>query len=279
MALIKCPHCGQQVSDKAVFCPHCKERLIEDEKIICAECGAEIPANSETCPNCGAPVVKDDRLQKVELTKIATPRINSKTKKYALIGFICVALIACAIFVINANNKKQQIANWQSTYNSTVTNMLNGGAEAESTANMIHSVWYNTIYNKADPSTNKYTLKSKYRSDAYYMNSTSVSSSYFNDDFNDSLGLYFASDDYKTSVTLIQANKDTVSNAMTKLSKNIPEGKENAYAAISALYDQYLGMINLAINPTGNLSSYTSSFNQYDNDFMNAYNKAKTFSE
>lgn len=277
MAMIKCPHCGQEVSDKAVFCPHCKERLIEEETIQCSECGAVISKSSEVCPKCGAPIEKKDTLQKVELTKIATPKINQATKKYILIGIVAVALVIGLVFGISANNKKQQAIKWQETYNSTVNRMLSDGAEAESTANMIYSVWRNTIYKTADPKTNKYTFTSYYRNNTSYTNSSSARDKYFNSDFNDSLQVYFASDEYTLSKLIINNNKDKVQKAMTELSESIPEGKENAYSTISNLYDQYLGLVNLAINPTGNLQSYTSSFNQYDNDFMNAYNKAKTF--
>lgn len=56
MALIQCPYCGKQVSDKAVNCPHCGADLTKPKKLFCAECGAEIPAGAMTCPNCGWPV-------------------------------------------------------------------------------------------------------------------------------------------------------------------------------------------------------------------------------
>lgn len=279
MAMTECPHCGKQVSDKAVICPHCKERLIEEETIICSECGANIPKSLDTCPNCGAPINKEDVLQKVEVSKIATPIVNNKAKKFIVIGIICAVLIAGIVFAMNSNNKKQQLVNWQETYNSTVDKMLVGASEAESTASLIHSVWFNTIYKEADPKTNKYTFTERYRNDSSYTNETYARDSYFNDDFNDSLSVLFSSDTYQTSSVLITGNKEDVSKAITDLSKSIPEGKENAYEAINDLYDQYIGMVNLALSPTGNLNSYTSSFNQYDSDFMNAYNKAKNFME
>lgn len=42
MALITCPNCGEQISDKAKTCIHCGANLIPEEKQICQECGAEI---------------------------------------------------------------------------------------------------------------------------------------------------------------------------------------------------------------------------------------------
>lgn len=45
MAIIKCPECGHQVSDRAATCP---------------SCGIEIAGHVEKCPHCGAVVFKGD---------------------------------------------------------------------------------------------------------------------------------------------------------------------------------------------------------------------------
>lgn len=68
MALISCPSCGKEVSDKALACPGCGYDLSELHKaekpkpVVCEECGTGIPENATVCPNCGCPlstVVKD----------------------------------------------------------------------------------------------------------------------------------------------------------------------------------------------------------------------------
>ena len=38
MALINCPECGNQVSDKATNCPHCGNPI--DTKTYCPKCGS-----------------------------------------------------------------------------------------------------------------------------------------------------------------------------------------------------------------------------------------------
>lgn len=45
MAMIKCPECGQEISDKAKKCVHCGKILIEDKPAtkICSDCGKENP--------------------------------------------------------------------------------------------------------------------------------------------------------------------------------------------------------------------------------------------
>ena len=53
MSLVKCPECGQMVSDKSPNCIHCGSPI--SKKAFCPECGAEIPQSSQNCPNCGCP--------------------------------------------------------------------------------------------------------------------------------------------------------------------------------------------------------------------------------
>ena len=55
MAMISCPSCGGQVSDKAKKCVHCGTVLIPEEKRYCPECGAELSntGGCNICPSCG----------------------------------------------------------------------------------------------------------------------------------------------------------------------------------------------------------------------------------
>lgn len=42
MAMIKCPKCNEDISDKSTKCVHCGHVLIEESKIFCEECGNEV---------------------------------------------------------------------------------------------------------------------------------------------------------------------------------------------------------------------------------------------
>lgn len=61
MAMIKCPECGQELSDKAKKCINCGKVLIEETAPIkyCAECGKEIEIDTQECPFCGCPVEQE----------------------------------------------------------------------------------------------------------------------------------------------------------------------------------------------------------------------------
>ena len=51
MAIIKCPECGRQISDKAPVCPNCGVE-IAGKIIRCPQCGEIYFRDQEMCPNC-----------------------------------------------------------------------------------------------------------------------------------------------------------------------------------------------------------------------------------
>lgn len=51
MAMIKCPECGHQVSDRAEACPSCGVRIAGNVK-KCSRCGAVVFKNQAFCPEC-----------------------------------------------------------------------------------------------------------------------------------------------------------------------------------------------------------------------------------
>ena len=277
MALVKCEVCGRDISDKAKKCPHCgAERIAPQEEPltkICPECGASIPIDVEECPNCGCPVDeekidpnKSQEPQKVEISKIS---VNKNTKKIIVMAGVAVIILAAIIGIASiaksAKAKKEAAAAEQAyadSLNSYKGNlelaratMLSGAAEAESAAGLIHDVWYNAIYKKSDSKTNKYTKP--YGS--------------FVSDFNKALSNLFSDSSFTSKTASIKLNKITVDNLMKKL-VNPPEEYKEAYSAVRDLYEVYSDLCNCATNPSGNLQSFTSTFNTADSDFMKYYN-------
>ncbi|MFC2739571.1 MAG: zinc ribbon domain-containing protein, partial [Prevotella sp.] len=51
MAMIKCPECGRQISDKAPVCPNCGVE-IAGKITLCPQCGEAYFSDQESCPNC-----------------------------------------------------------------------------------------------------------------------------------------------------------------------------------------------------------------------------------
>ena len=52
MAIIKCPECGHQISNRAPVCPSCGVE-IAGKITLCKNCGEAVFKDQATCPNCG----------------------------------------------------------------------------------------------------------------------------------------------------------------------------------------------------------------------------------
>ena len=110
MALINCPQCGKEISDKASFCPQCGFELTnanseknEDDNLkvlVCEECGKEISEDENFCPNCGCPITKKDSAttdekilpQQVEITKIKIPIFKKKAFWVSIVSVFVIAI-------------------------------------------------------------------------------------------------------------------------------------------------------------------------------------------
>lgn len=270
MAMITCPNCGEQVSDKAKKCVHCGTVLIQEEKKKCAECGTELEEGATECPNCGCPVDemnvtdKQDRPQKVEVTGVKV------TKRVKVIIGILVALLlvgGATIFGVNQYQKKKEAEAYEQRVEAYADNlelatylMLSGASEAETCGNLIKKVWYNAIYEERDDATDKYTRPK----------------GYFVSDFNEALGNLFSDTSFMNKIRSIEDNQETVSLLMKEL-KNPPEEYKDAYEAIMELYDAYLSLTNLATDPSGSLQTFSTNFNDADTETLNCYKAMKLY--
>ena len=141
MAIIKCPECGHQTSDKApvcpscgveiagkiVKCPYCGEIYFKSE-IVCPHCHKAIPAdnegnaaerlrnnagNTDTSTSTEVAVVKDNATALTETGGNTAPDADNKKKngKATLIVSIVIAVIVlgtCLYFYNNAKSDKEQ---------------------------------------------------------------------------------------------------------------------------------------------------------------------------
>jgi hypothetical protein len=265
MAMIICPRCGEQVSDKAKKCVHCGEVLIQEEMRYCVECGAVLEDTMLVCPHCGCPIEDtqaqntNEKPQKVEVTGV---KLSNKIKK--IVGIIVVLLIVGGMtaFGITQNQKKKAAEEYSNNLESATIAMLTGSSEAETCGNLIKQVWYNSIYKEKDDNTDKYTRPN----------------GYFVSDFNDALSNLFVDTSFCSKISSIEDNQETVNELMKEL-KNPPDEYKDAYDALTELYNAYISLTNCATDPSGSLQTYSSTFNDADTNTANCYNAMKLYLE
>ena len=271
MALIECPGCGERISDKAKKCIHCGYELIQESPKTCPECGAELNESDAICPNCGFPVAEESKIkesispQQVEVTGV---KVNKQSKKIIAIAAGVIIAIILAFFGVQQIQRQQAVKqaeqaekDYKQKISNTAATILSGASEAESCGNLIKKVWYNAINKEYDNETNEYT-----RPSGYYV------------DFNTALQNLFSDSEFSTKISLIENNQSVVQGMMKEL-KNPPEGNQEAYSAITELYNAYLKLTNLVVNPQGSLQTFSENFNSADSETSNKYDAMKLYLE
>lgn len=129
MAMIKCPECGQEISDKAKKCVHCGKILIEDKPAtkICSDCGKENPIDATECVHCGCPFEKGKKDEQfvAESVPVQTP-IETKPKKNIakiVIPIVVIVVLGAIIGLIVYNIK---VVKPKNTYNEAMTLLEKG---------------------------------------------------------------------------------------------------------------------------------------------------------
>lgn len=267
MALIKCPNCGKEISDQAKKCTQCGYDLSQKPPtiLLCPECHRPISKVDRYCENCGyplsnsekpaisneAPVIKEQNVKSNESQK---KRPSKKIIWSAITAVLVIAVVCVGFYAVRQSNQKKNEAAYISDLNDVVDLMATGVILAEDTGSLIYDVWYNTIFEENDPTTDKFTKKS----------------GRFNDDFNDSLELLFMDADFIESRNSLKDNKAAVITEMKSL-QNPPEIYSQAYSDLKELYDCYLDLVNQILDPTGNLNTYRDNFNHSDQEFIDKY--------
>ena len=274
MAMIICPNCGEQVSDKAKKCVSCGWILIPDEKKICAECGAVLENDMETCPNCGCPVEEEklveENTQQVQVTGV---KITKKIKMILIAVVVAVAaVIAISCAGVQAHKKavaaqvaaeeKKQSEEYATTFQAAAYKMLLGAADAEDCGNLTKKVWYNAIYKEYSDETNKYTRPN----------------GYFVSDFNEAVQNLFNDSGFQSTLNKVKDNEDQVAAFMKELNSP-PEKYKEAYASLSQMYESYLTLMNLVTDPKGSLQSFTNDFTDADKAVVQKFDAVAVYFE
>ena len=136
MAIIKCPECGHQVSDKAPTCPSCGVE-IAGNIVRCHQCGAIYLKDLDACPICNHPNVAPRKIQQPVQTVVPPqqpkekpapekPQQPVKKKKHwgALLFSFLLALVVCGVCFYFYHSAKDNKENEAYTYAMTSSDPL-----------------------------------------------------------------------------------------------------------------------------------------------------------
>lgn len=118
MALVICPVCGNEISDKAECCTRCGYKRSGGEyKRYCKECGALIELDCEVCPKCGCPIKEESNTNDsvANGTTGLLKRIQHTKNKQAMIIGILVFLLIIFIVIVAVSNGNSKIKSLETT--------------------------------------------------------------------------------------------------------------------------------------------------------------------
>lgn len=125
MAMIQCPECGQEISDKAKKCIHCGKVLIEEIKTKkCSECGTENSLEAAECIHCGCPFEKIAIQQEKETNN--QPKKDMKKIIIPVVAVIIVAIIGMVIYNVKVVKPKKIEAQNKATYEEAISLLEKG---------------------------------------------------------------------------------------------------------------------------------------------------------
>ena len=250
MALINCPNCNKEISDKAKFCVGCGYQLINDIDTVktmnCPECGVVTDGMTDICSNCGYPLklfeLKDNEKSKNK---------SIFKKKWFWVSIICFVLLISIVLFISNNARTE---NYNIEIYTAVDEIMAVSAETENVGNQICSVWNNAIFDKDNENTAKYTSGTK--------------------DFNEALSNLFADEEFIGKITAIRDKQSEIDIYLGKL-KNPPEKFEDAYDEFKELYYAYSDYVDFVILCKGSYNTYTEDLSKKSSALMESYREIK----
>lgn len=199
----------------------------------------------------------ENTLQQVQIAGI---KISQKMLKMAGIVLVILAIVIVGAKQISSSSAQKRGEKYAESLQETALMMLKGAGDAENCGNLTYKVWRNAIYEEDDSETDIYTK----------------SGGRFVSDFNDALKKLFWTPSFKKKLSQIEENQNTV-RAMMKDMKNPPEEYEDAYEALSELYDAYLELTNLVSDPNGSLQTYSNDFTAADSKTANCFSTVEMY--
>lgn len=228
-------YCYKESEPEILLCRKCHHRVFE-ESTMCSNCNNNLVHSEETS------IVKSDYSSSnssyTQNTNYHQQKTSSPTK--IIVPLIVIGILGVmGFFGFKTVNKSNYSAKLKTVY----SKIANSSYEAEKCVSLIHSVWYNKIFDKYSSETNKYT-KGSY-------------------DFNSALDKLFSDSDFKSKINKIKKDSEEIDRLMREMT-NPPSEYRDAYVKLNSCYEDYVKLVIMAQSPSGSLTTYTQNFNNLD---------------
>ena len=151
MALIQCPYCGDEISDRAQVCPHCNRDLTYSTGWQrCSECGAVLSGGESVCHSCGCPT----GVQQTEQTYPAEVPEKTAAPKRTMVYLLVLAVIAAAVFGVYKSHQSHVYYGAMDEINDI---LAKGIEELNYTADQLRLVGFNAVFSVYSEETDGYT--------------------------------------------------------------------------------------------------------------------------
>ena len=218
---------------------------------ICPNCGQPTKQDTKFCANCGAWLGTDNlpvnNTDNDSATTVSSLDKRSKTPYIVLAIILAIVIAATPLLFVSY---KKSI--FKKNLRFALVEISNGAIKTEQLGNQVISVWYNSIRQVSDETTDPFT-KTNGR---------------FNDNFNTSLDKLYEDTEFNNGLNEIRSNQQSVLNYMQKLN-NPPVSCAEAYSQIKTVYQDYLIFTQMVISPNGSYATYTDTFKNTDSKLAN----------
>ena len=274
MALIFCPECKRQISDRAVACPHCgfpmgSGSLLDDNVEPLADqvpsgdlvCKGEAPRSRKRWRGAFAAI-----LIFVIISVAAGAALLIAVRRHAAAEEKAIQESIEQELAIQESIKKEQEEREQERKKARAEYISNlegfaeyiavGAACSEWICRLTSSVWYDTLFKVSDEETIAYTQ----------------TNGVFHGDFNESLSKLYGSEDVKTLTSAMIQNKERITTLYKKLLNPEPEFKE-CFEALDKAYAAYSDLTVFSLAPAGSYLTYVEESEELLEEFMSLYDR------
>lgn len=212
--------------------------------IKCPECENDISDQSEQCRFCGYPIKESKTTKK-----------QSKRPAIIIICiFLFISLALYTAFFIQTSQKNRAEKAYAANLSQVISTMHLSTSDAEDIGNLVHEVWYNSIFDAGNYETKKY----------------------MGNDFNESLVNLFNDGEFQGKLDNLEKSKESATHYM-KLLSSPPNKYRDSYNSLKAYYTSYSTLVNAVSDIDESLDIYTDNYTKAKTNTETGYSSVEIY--